>query len=302
MILHNQDNYELLNKYVRQINELLDKALDVETGYADYLLDAMKYSVTGGGKRLRPILMQESCKLFSDPVKELPYFMAALEFIHSYSLVHDDMPCIDNDEYRRGRKTTHAVYGETTALLAGDGLLNFAYETAARAFSVTDDYEKCGKAITILAKMAGIFGMVGGQALDVKCEKTGEELNEDKLLFIHENKTAALIESALMIGAVLGGASEEDTKKLMEVGSDIGIAFQIRDDILDIEGDFEQFGKPIGSDNENNKLTYVSLYGMEKAKTDVLMYSKKAQEILRTFPRRNEFLEWLVEELINRNK
>lgn len=291
-----------LETYVNQVNDLLEQSLDVETGYADYLMDAMKYSVVGGGKRLRPILMQESCKLFSEPVRELPYFMAAIEFIHSYSLVHDDMPCIDNDEYRRGRKTTHAVYGETTALLAGDGLLNYAYETATRAFNVTDDLGKCARAITILAKMAGIFGMVGGQALDVKCEKTGEELNEDKLLFIHENKTAAMIESALMIGAALGGADDAQLRSLMEIGSDIGIAFQIRDDILDIEGDFEQFGKPIGSDTENNKLTYVSLYGMEKAKADVEAYTKKALDELKKFPRRNEFLEWLVEELISRNK
>lgn len=294
--------HNTLSEYVSSVNELMDKTLDVEVGYADYLLDAMKYSVAGGGKRLRPILMQESCKLFSEPVPELPYFMAALELIHSYSLVHDDMPCIDNDEYRRGRKTTHAVYGETTALLAGDGLLNFAYETATKAFSITSNLDRCAKAITILSRMAGIFGMVGGQALDVKCEKTGEELNEDKLLFIHENKTGALIESALMIGAVLGGATDSQVNKLMEIGSYIGIAFQIRDDILDIEGDFEQFGKPIGSDEENSKLTYVSLYGLDKAKEDVEMFSDKAIEGLKNFPKRNEFLEWLVSELINRNK
>lgn len=291
-----------LENYVNQINELCEKSLGIETGYAEYLMDAMRYSVSGGGKRLRPLLMQESCKLFGEPARELPYFMAAIEFIHSYSLVHDDMPCIDNDEYRRGRKTTHAVYGETTALLTGDGLLNYAYETASKAFDVTDNPARCGRAIGILSRMAGILGMVGGQALDVKCEKTGEELNEDKLLYIHENKTAALIEAALMIGAVLGGAGDKDVDKLMEIGSKIGIAFQIRDDILDIEGNFEVFGKPIGSDWENGKLTYVSLYGMDKAKADVDKYSREALEGLKSFPLRNEFLEWLVEDLINRNK
>lgn len=291
-----------LDLYTQQVNDLLEKVMNVDTGYADYLMDAMKYSVMGSGKRLRPIFMQEACKLFADPVPELPYFMAAQELIHSYSLVHDDMPCIDNDEYRRGRKTTHAVYGETTALLAGDGLLNYAFETATRAFNVTDNPAKVGKAITILAKMAGIFGMIGGQAADVQSEKNGETLDEDKLLFIHENKTAALIESSLMIGAVLGGASDAEARKLMEIGSAIGIAFQIRDDILDVEGTFEELGKPIGSDEENNKVTYVTLFGLEKAKQDVEAYSKEALEGLKEFPKRNEFLEWLTGELINRNK
>ena len=294
--------HDELEQKVNDVNELLTKALSVDTGYAEYLMDAMRYSVMGGGKRIRPILMLESCKLFKDPVPELPYFMAAIELIHSYSLVHDDMPCIDNDEYRRGRKTTHAVYGETTALLAGDGLLNFAFETATRAFNVTDDAAKVGKAITILAKMAGIFGMIGGQAADVQSEKDGERLTEDKLLFIHENKTAALIESSLMIGAVLAGAADDDVRKLMEIGSGIGIAFQIRDDILDVEGSFEELGKDIGSDAENGKVTYVTLYGLEKAKADVAAYSDEALNGLKSFQRRNEFLETLVESLINRNK
>ena len=293
---------EDLDIYVNQINTMLENMMNVDTGYADYLMEAMRYSVMGSGKRLRPLLMQESCKLFSEPVEELPYFMAAIEFIHSYSLVHDDMPCIDNDEYRRGRKTTHAVYGETTALLAGDGLLNFAYETAVKAFTATSDPVRVEAALAVLTGKAGIFGMVGGQALDVKCEKTGEELNKEKLLFIHENKTAALIECALMIGAILGGASEEEVEELEEIGSKIGIAFQIRDDILDVEGDFKEFGKPIGSDDENGKLTYVSLYGLEKAKADVEKYSNEALSGLKGFKHRNEFLETLVEELINRRK
>lgn len=293
---------EDLKTYVENINKMLEQALDIKAGYADYLVDAMRYSVVGGGKRLRPLLMQESNKLFGEPSKELPYFMAALEFIHSYSLVHDDMPCIDNDEYRRGRKTTHAIYGETTALLAGDGLLNYAFETASKAFDITDDPAKCGRAMKILAKQAGIMGMIGGQAADVKAEKTGETMTEDMLLYIHENKTAAMIESALMIGACLNGAGEKELEDLCEIGSKLGLAFQIRDDILDIEGDFEQFGKPIGSDEENGKLTYVSLYGMEKAKEDVDRLSKEALDGLKRFNKRNEFLEELVVYLIDRNK
>ena len=288
------------NEIKDEIETNLDKSIAVK--YPSSIYESMRYSVLGGGKRLRPLLMQESNKLFGEPSKELPYFMAALEFIHSYSLVHDDMPCIDNDEYRRGRKTTHAVYGETTALLAGDGLLNYAFETASKAFDITDDPAKCGRAVKILAKQAGIMGMIGGQAADVKAEKNGETMTEDLLLYIHENKTAAMIESALMIGACLNGANDKELEELCEIGSKLGLAFQIRDDILDIEGDFEQFGKPIGSDEENGKLTYVSLYGMEKAKEDVDRLSKEALDGLKKFKNRNEFLEELVVYLINRNK
>lgn len=287
---------------VERINALLEEKLSVDTGLSEYLMDAMRYSVMGSGKRLRPMLMQETSKLFSQEAPELSYFMAALEFIHSYSLVHDDMPCIDNDEYRRGRKTTHAVYGETTALLAGDGLLNFAYETASKAFLVTENPEKCGKALNILSAKAGILGMVGGQAVDVESEKKNLSITKEKLLYIHENKTAALIEAAMMIGATLGGAEEADVKKLEEAASAIGIAFQIRDDILDVEGTFEELGKSIGSDESNDKETYVTLFGMEQAKEDVALYSKKAIDILNSFENKNEFLIQLVESLVYRNK
>ncbi|MCQ2524672.1 MAG: polyprenyl synthetase family protein [Lachnospiraceae bacterium] len=285
-----------------KINNLMEEVLSPDTGYAEYLMDAMRYSVNGGGKRLRPMLMEETCKLFDRKSEELKYFMAALELIHSYSLVHDDMPCIDNDEYRRGRKTTHAVYGETTALLAGDGLLNYAYETAAKAFDVTNDAALCGKALKVLSKKAGIFGMVGGQAADVETEKNGALLSKDRLLYIHENKTGALIEAAMMIGGILGGAGDDEIKKLEEAGSSIGIAFQIRDDILDVEGSFEELGKPIGSDAENSKETYVTLFGMDKAKEDVKTYSDKALSIIGTLGKGNEFLVKLVESLVLRTK
>lgn len=292
-----------LKEKTEAVNRLLESRMSVNTGLSEYLMDAMRYSVMGSGKRLRPILMKETSKLFSDEViLELPFFQAAIEFIHSYSLVHDDMPCIDNDEYRRGRKTTHAVYGETTALLAGDGLLNYAYETATKAFSVTEDPEKTGRALRVLAKKAGIFGMVGGQAVDVDCEKTGSALTKEKLLYIHENKTAALIEAAMMIGAILGGAGEDDVKKIEAVASDIGIAFQIKDDILDVVGSFEELGKSIGSDAENGKDTYVTLFGLDKAEEDVKMYSERAISNLKSFANENEFLTELVESLISRNR
>lgn len=293
---------DLLPGKVEKVNKLLEDFLSKNTGLAEYLMDAMRYSVMAPGKRLRPILMAETARMFSEDVPELPYFCAAIEFIHSYSLVHDDMPCIDNDEYRRGRKTTHAVYGETTALLAGDGLLNFAYETASASFEVTNNPVKAAKALSVLAKKAGIFGMVGGQAVDVECEKTNNPLTKEKLLYIHENKTGALIEASMMIGGILAGASDEDVKKLERAASDIGIAFQIRDDILDVEGSFEELGKPIGSDEENGKDTYVTLFGLEKAKEDVMMYSERALSILNEVGNKNEFLMELVESLISRNR
>lgn len=294
--------HEDLSLRVEKVNKLLESVMKVDTGLSEYLMEAMRYSVYGTGKRLRPILMEASAELFRGDAPELPYFMAAIELIHSYSLVHDDMPCIDNDEYRRGRKTTHAVYGETTALLAGDGLLNFAYETAAAAFNDTKDPVKTANALKILARKAGIFGMVGGQAVDVHCEKNNDPLTQEKLLYIHENKTAALIEAAMMIGAVLGGASQADVKKMEEAASAIGIAFQIRDDILDVVGTFEELGKPIGSDADNAKDTYVTLFGFDKAKEDVQMYSDKALSIIESFGGDKEFLLKLVESLISRNK
>ena len=294
--------HEDLSLRVEKVNNLLESVMQVDTGLSEYLMEAMRYSVYGTGKRLRPILMEASAELFRGDAPELPYFMAAIELIHSYSLVHDDMPCIDNDEYRRGRKTTHAVYGETTALLAGDGLLNFAYETAAAAFNDTKDPVKTANALKILARKAGIFGMVGGQAVDVHCEKNNDPLTQEKLLYIHENKTAALIEAAMMIGAVLGGASQADVKKMEEAASAIGIAFQIRDDILDVVGTFEELGKPIGSDADNDKDTYVTLFGFDKAKEDVQMYSDKALSIIESFGGDKEFLLKLVESLISRNK
>lgn len=295
--------HDELNTRVEQINALMDEILLKNVGPQEYLMEAMRYSVLGGGKRLRPMLMSETGKLFSENAdKSLKYFMAAIELIHSYSLVHDDMPCIDNDEYRRGRKTTHAVYGEATALLAGDGLLNFAYETAALGIKESDDLRKAARAFEILSNKAGIRGMVGGQAVDVRAEKENKKISGEELLFIHENKTAALIEASMMIGGVLSGAAESDVLKLEEAASKIGIAFQIRDDILDVEGSFEELGKPIGSDESSNKATYVSLFGLEKAKEDVAKYSEDALNILSSFEHKNEFLIMLVESLILRNR
>ncbi len=295
-----------LQEKVREVEEILGKYLPREEGFQKSLLEAMNYSFLAGGKRLRPLLMLECYRLFGGGGEIVEPFMAAQEMIHTYSLVHDDLPAMDNDLYRRGKKTTHAVYGEAMAILAGDGLLNFAFETACKAFSMggLSDREagRVGGALTILAEKAGIYGMIGGQAVDVEAEKRKLRLDGEKLLFIHEHKTAALIQSAMMIGAHLAGADEEAVRELEKAGYAIGIAFQIQDDILDVTSTLEELGKPVGSDERNDKLTYVSVYGLEKSKQDVERLSREALDILGNRRERNVFLEELVMSLITRRK
>lgn len=297
-------NEELIRK-TELMEEVLKQYLPKEEGYAKTVIEAMNYSVLAGGKRLRPMLMWETAALFSGAGELLKPFMAALEMIHNYSLVHDDLPAMDNDEYRRGRKTTHVVYGEGMAVLAGDGLLNYAFETAAKAFDLTEsleDYRKIGKAMQILAGKAGIYGMIGGQCADLNAEELNGQVSEEMLLYIHEHKTAALIQSAMMIGAVLAGASKEELTSVEKCAYNIGIAFQIQDDILDVTGSQEVLGKPIGSDEKNHKLTYVSMHGLKESGEQVEELSKEAIAILASFPQRNAFLEQLVEQLIYREK
>ncbi len=290
-----------LQERVACTEEIIGKYLPKEEGFQKSLLEAMNYSFLAGGKRLRPLLMLECYKMFGGDGQIVEPFMAAQEMIHTYSLVHDDLPAMDNDLYRRGKKTTHAVYGEAMAILAGDGLLNFAFETACRAFSM-EGAERAGRAMQILAEKAGIYGMIGGQAVDVEAEKRKLRLDGEKLLFIHVHKTAALIQSAMMIGAHLAGADEEAVRELEKAGYAIGVAFQIQDDILDITSTLEELGKPVGSDEKNDKLTYVSVYGLEKSRQDVEELSNQALEILRNRQERNEFLEELVISLITRRK
>lgn len=233
MSLENQFEQELHNR-AENIDKLLESYLPKEEGWAKCVAEAMNYSITAKGKRLRPMLMQETYQMFGGTGKEIMPFMAAIEMIHTYSLVHDDLPAMDNDEYRRGRKTTHVVYGEAMAILAGDGLLNYAFETALQAFAIESiDTAKAVKALTILAGKAGIYGMIGGQTADIEAENLGNQVTEEHLLFIHEHKTAALIQAAMMIGAVLGGADEAQTAVVEQAAYEIGIAFQIQDDILE---------------------------------------------------------------------
>jgi geranylgeranyl diphosphate synthase type II len=291
---------QIRDQKVKEIEEIILSYLPKMEGMQGTVIEAMHYSVMAGGKRLRPMLMQESYRLFGGDDDKADAFMAALEYIHNYSLVHDDLPAMDNDEYRRGRKTTHVVYGEDIAILAGDALLNYAYETAASAvMKYQGDVSVC-KAFAILAEKAGIFGMVGGQCVDVLNDDMQDDLTMEEILFIHENKTAALIECALMCGAVLAGANDEDVKKMEKVGSNIGLAFQIQDDILDVTSTFEELGKPIGSDEKNHKQTYVSIYGLDKAKEEVKRLSEEAIVLLDL--EEDSFLVQLFKSLISRKK
>ena len=290
---------EELQKRTGEIEEIIKEYLPEETGFQRTVLEAMNYSVLAGGKRLRPMLMQETFRMFGGEGRLVHPFMAAIEMIHTYSLVHDDLPAMDNDEYRRGKKTTHAVYGEAMGILAGDGLLNLAFETASEAFSL-EISPRTARAIQILARKAGIYGMIGGQVVDVESE--GRPLSREKLDFIYRLKTSALIESSMMIGAVLAGASDEELVAVESVACDVGLAFQIQDDILDVTSTLEVLGKPIHSDDKNNKTTYVTLEGLEKAKEDVERISERALETLKALKYRNEFLEELIRMLITREK
>ena len=286
---------------VQEIEEILKHFLPEQSGYQKEIMEAMEYSLMAGGKRLRPMLMKETYTLFGGNDRLIDPFMAAMEMIHTYSLVHDDLPAMDNDDYRRGRKTTHVVYGEAMGILAGDALLNYAFETAAEAFTMFPEKSlRIGKAMQILAKKAGIYGMIGGQVVDV--QSAGSSISKEVLDFIYELKTGALIESAMMIGAVLAGADSEEIRKMEKVARNVGIAFQIQDDILDVTSTPEVLGKPVMSDEKNEKTTYVTLVGVEKAKEYVEEISEEAIGLLSELPQRNEFLEALLKELIHREK
>ena len=292
---------EEMKERTEAIEKLLVKYLPKAEGYQSQIMEAMEYSVMAGGKRLRPMMMQETYRLFGGEGKEIEPFMAAIEMIHPYSLVHDDLPAMDNDEYRRGRKTTHIVYGEAMGILAGDALLNYAFETAVRAFEVAPEKSLLiGKALKILADKAGIYGMVGGQVVDVA--SCGVGLDEGMLNFIYELKTGALIESSMMIGALLAGADTAELEKVQKIASDVGIAFQIQDDILDVTSTTEQLGKPVHSDEKNEKTTYVTLKGIEQAHKEVERMTEEAIDELKKFPAGDNFLEQLLKSLVYREK
>ena len=290
-----------MKQKVQKIEGILTEYLPKQKGYQSIIMEAMGYSLLAGGKRLRPMLMQETFRLYNGTSKALRPFMAAIEMIHTYSLVHDDLPAMDNDEYRRGRKTTHVVYGEDMGILAGDALLNYAFETAFKAF-VTDpeDSLAIGRALTVLGEKAGIYGMIGGQVIDVK--ETGHGISQEVLDTIYRLKTAALIEASMMIGAILGGASEEEVRKVEKIAGYVGVAFQIKDDILDVTSSSETLGKPTHSDEKNEKTTYVTLMGIQEAEKEVKRLSEEAIRLLHELTGENAFLEHLLLQLIHRDR
>lgn len=284
-----------------EIEQMIIPYLPAEEGRQKIIMEAMRYSFLSGGKRLRPMLMLETYRMFGGNKKVIEPFLAAIEMIHTYSLIHDDLPAMDNDEYRRGRKTTHIVYGEAIGILAGDALLNLAFETVSQAFFIDEDRMQTARAFQILAKKAGIYGMVGGQVIDVQNENNAE-MDAELLESIDQLKTGALIEAAMMVGAVLAGARENEVAVLEQTARKVGAAFQIQDDILDVTSTLEELGKPVGSDEKNRKMTYVSLYGLEAARRRVEAFTKEAVENLETLSVQSEFLKELLVYLVNRKK
>ena len=291
---------EQIRQRATEIEAIIDSYLPEIEGYQKTVIDAMHYTIKAGGKRLRPMLMQETLRLFGGEGKVIEPFMAAIEMIHTYSLIHDDLPALDNDDYRRGRKTAHVVYGEDMAILAGDALLNYAFETASKAFDMDYDSQKVGKAFQVLSRKPGIHGMIGGQVADVLW--TGDRIKMEQLLFIHRLKTSALIECSMMIGAILAGATKEQVQIVEKIGENIGIAFQIQDDVLDVISTTEELGKPVGSDEEQGKVTYVALKGLEESQKDVELYTMEAIGRLDSLPYENTFLREVLLYLIHRNK
>lgn len=303
---------KILKEQVSRAENIIFKYMPQEKSFQKTVIDAMKYTMSAGGKRVRPVLMKAVYDFFGGSGNEIEPFMAAIEMIHTYSLIHDDLPALDNDDYRRGRRTAHIVFGEAMAILAGDSLLNYAYETAAKAFLMgndnIDDMENLKqayirrlnieKAMVILTKNPGIYGMIGGQVADI--ELTGTKLSKEQLCYIYENKTGALIEASMMIGATLAGANDTAIEKIKKIAYNIGMAFQIQDDILDETATFEELGKPIHSDEKNQKVTYVTIYGIDASQKEVERLSNEAIELLESLEGNPAFLLDFIKYLIHR--
>ncbi|TCK98356.1 geranylgeranyl diphosphate synthase type II [Natranaerovirga hydrolytica] len=290
-----------LKQKQKKMNEIIGGFLPKESSLQKDILDSMAYSITVGGKRLRPILMYETYQLFGNHEKEIYPFLAAIEMIHSYSLVHDDLPAMDNDDYRRGQLTTHKKFGEALGVLTGDALLNYAFEIMSQAcLEMKDKMYECVQAMQYISHKAGIYGMIGGQVVDIQSENKSIDLKT--LEFIHEHKTAALLEASMVGGAMVGGACEEDIKAIQNIAYKIGLAFQIQDDILDVTSDMKVLGKPVNSDKKNNKSTYVQLVGIEASKDIIKQLSNEAIEALKKLDDNAHFLIEIVEYLIYRKK
>lgn len=292
--MENQDFKAIMNEDIEAVNKAIISYLP---GYDDgqrSVVRAMKYSLANGGKRLRPIFVIEFCKACGGTLRDALPFACAIEYIHTYSLIHDDLPCMDDDDMRRGQPSCHKMFGESTALLAGDALLTHAFEIAS---SSDLPLERVNAAVSLLAQNAGVGGMIGGQVLDLMYEKYQPELNE--IITVHKLKTGALISASCILGSIAAGADDDKIKAASKFAYNLGIAFQIKDDLLDVLGDEKKLGKPIGSDAENNKKTYVDIVGIEKAQNDVKMLTNAAIAQLSHF-HNSEFIEELANYLIER--
>ena len=281
------------------IEDLLKQYMPKEEGYQKTIFEAMNYSLSSGGKRLRPILTLESAKIIGGDVKEVIRFCVAIEMIHTYSLIHDDLPAMDNDDFRRGKPTNHKVFGDGMATLAGDALLNYAFEIMLKESLGKENSDVRLKAIYEIARGAGIYGMIGGQVVDIESEN--KSIEKEKLDFIHMNKTAAMIIGCMRAGAIMGNACEDDLQNITKYAKNIGLAFQIVDDILDIVGDEKALGKPVGSDIENHKSTYPSLIGLDESKKVATDLIKEAKDSIRKISGESRFLEDLADYIISRD-
>lgn len=282
--------------YLPMIESRLEELLQTSGEKYGGAVKAMRYSLLSGGKRIRPILLLEFYKLCGGEGDKALDFAAALEMIHTYSLIHDDLPCMDNDDMRRGKPSCHKAYGEDTALLAGDALLTYAFSVAARTNSLPA--ERVLRAISVLAEKAGISGMIGGQVMDLSFEKTGADADGLKEMYL--KKTSCLLEAAAMCGCILAGADDTHIGYASDYAKKVGLAFQIIDDILDCTSDEATLGKPIGSDEKNGKTTYVNLFGLQKSREKAAELSTSATEILDMFEGDSRNLSELTKYLLDR--
>ena len=296
------DFQSILNVRIRQADDIVKKYLPDAPDYPGKLTEALCYSVRAGGKRLRPLMIAAMCEAYGGDPAEAEPFMASMEFIHTASLIHDDLPAIDNDELRRGKPTVHAAYGEPIGILSGDALLNYAYEVLIDGALNAVDQKKALKAASIIAKKSGFRGMLGGQGLDVEADKGSFTLQDIGTLDrVYEMKTAALIEASLMSGAALAGAEDKELSLLESIGSKIGRAFQIRDDVLDATSDPETLGKPVHSDEKNRKATYYSELGPEAAAEESAELTRQAEEQASRLSCDSSFLRALIRYLDERD-
>ncbi len=303
------DFKEELKKYQEEINIELEKYLRKKDCLEGVLNESMEYSLMAGGKRLRPILVISTYRLFQNDIKKCMPYSVAIEMVHNFSLIHDDLPGIDNDDFRHGKLTNHKKFNEATAILAGDGLLNYAYivisddlnKTMNRIGNNKNELLELDRKLKVFNEFTkAVDRMIAGEYVDTEYE--GKEITNDDLKYIHENKTGALLKLCVRMGAILGGANSEELEKLTSYAEKIGLAFQIKDDILSEEGDENILGKPVGNDKEHEKCTYVSKYGIEKSKEILNKITKEAIDNIEGFGDKAEFLRNLALYIENRNK